>query len=476
MIKNVIVPLSGKGYAKTAINSIGFWISVFFLVRLIGITNPPLEFMHNWRQVTGLMVARNFLQIDSNFLYPRIDDLQKGNGIIGMEFPLLNYLHFLLSKLFSYTHWYGRLINLVVTSIGMYYYYRILLFFFNKQTAFWSTIFLICSIWFCFSRKFMPDTFAASLVIIGTYYGILFFEKSRYRYLIMYMTFVSAGLLSKIPYILYLPIFIPFMLGKYPKTLKSAFLLCSTIPVSLTFLWYFLWNPHLESQFGNFYNTGYSLGHGFKDLLVNWQKVSIRFIYHAFYGVIVFSFFAIGLFLLIKKQTSKLIYAFLLFFPLFFVFMCKSGYLFYQHNYYVIPIVPVMSLIAAYGILHIQSKLLFTILIIAGLSESLYNQHKDFFIPDTEKYKLSLYSIANKISFDKDSIVINGNGVPQHIYFTNRKGWTAFDDEITDTLFLNKIAKQGCRYIFVDRTTLKDSIYKRVVFIDDKFIVYDMQE
>ena len=69
---------------------IEFWIVLFFIIRLIGITNAPLEIAHNWRQVTGLMVARNFLEVDSAIFYPRIDDTQGGTGIIGMEFPLLN--------------------------------------------------------------------------------------------------------------------------------------------------------------------------------------------------------------------------------------------------------------------------------------------------------------------------------------------------------------------------------------------------
>ena len=46
---------------------IEYVIGLFFLIRLIGITNPPLEIAHNWRQVTGLMVARNYLEIDPTF-------------------------------------------------------------------------------------------------------------------------------------------------------------------------------------------------------------------------------------------------------------------------------------------------------------------------------------------------------------------------------------------------------------------------
>ena len=48
------------------LKDIRFWLIFFFIIRLISITNPPLEILHNWRQTTVTMVARNFLEINSN--------------------------------------------------------------------------------------------------------------------------------------------------------------------------------------------------------------------------------------------------------------------------------------------------------------------------------------------------------------------------------------------------------------------------
>jgi hypothetical protein len=158
---------------------IEFWIVLFFIIRLIGITNAPLEIAHNWRQVTGLMVARNFLEVDSAIFYPRIDDTQGGTGIIGMEFPLLNYLHFLLAVIFDYQHWYGRLINLLVSSFGVLYFYKTLKILFTERIAFYAAYLLLISSWFAFSRKMMPDTFCISLMLISLFYGFFLFLHSR---------------------------------------------------------------------------------------------------------------------------------------------------------------------------------------------------------------------------------------------------------------------------------------------------------
>ena len=41
---------------------IRFWILLFFVFRLYGITNAPLEIGHSWRQSLTNMIARNFLK------------------------------------------------------------------------------------------------------------------------------------------------------------------------------------------------------------------------------------------------------------------------------------------------------------------------------------------------------------------------------------------------------------------------------
>ena len=101
-----------------------WFILLFGLIRLYGITNPPIEVAHAWRQTTVTMAARNFYEVDPNILYPRIDISEDLTGITGMEFPLMNYLIYLMSEVFGYAHWYGRLINLILSSLGCWFFSR----------------------------------------------------------------------------------------------------------------------------------------------------------------------------------------------------------------------------------------------------------------------------------------------------------------------------------------------------------------
>ena len=183
------------------IKDIRFWIILFGVIRLFGITNPPLEVAHAWRQTTVTMAARNFYEVDPNILYPRIDISEDLTGITGMEFPLLNYLIYLVSLLFGYSHWYGRLINLIVTCFGCWYFYKLLKKYFAEQVSFCSTLLLICSIWFSYARKIMPDTFSMSLIIMGMYFGTNYLESATHsiRNLLIYSALTFLGLLSKLP-------------------------------------------------------------------------------------------------------------------------------------------------------------------------------------------------------------------------------------------------------------------------------------
>jgi hypothetical protein len=99
-----------------------YWwiILLFFIIRLYGITDPPLEIQHSWRQCTGLMIARNFLTILMPiFCILRVNEYCGISNIIAGEFQLLSYLHYILSFIFGYEHWYGRLINLIISSLGI---------------------------------------------------------------------------------------------------------------------------------------------------------------------------------------------------------------------------------------------------------------------------------------------------------------------------------------------------------------------
>ena len=88
------------------------------------------------------MVARNYQEVDPDLFYPRIDIAGEKSGITGMEFPLLNYLMYLVGLVFGQNAWHGRLVNIIVSSFGVFYFFKCLSLFFNRNRA------LLCIICF----------------------------------------------------------------------------------------------------------------------------------------------------------------------------------------------------------------------------------------------------------------------------------------------------------------------------------------
>lgn len=461
---------------KQLLLKIEFWIIIFFLVRMVGITNPPMEAGHNWRQITGLMVSRNYLEVDANVLYPRIDDNNGETGIIGMEFPLMNYTFYAISKLFGYEHWYGRLINLIISSLGLLYFHKLLILFrYSSKIAFTSTLFLATSIWFTFSRKMMPDTFCISLVLIGLFYGIKYLDNKKIGYILLYILFGSMAVLSKISAGIYFVILAPVLLS-HDYTLKPKMVLAFTtlIPISLTYYWYFIWNPHLSDQFGNWYNIGNPINLGYREIIENLNAALANFYFNAFSGYFIFTLFLVGFAMMLYKKDRKTITIFLLLFAVFLVYIFKSGHYFYHHSYYIIPFVPIMALIAGNAMALISKKWLYISILFFGIGESIANQQHDFFIKDSEKYKLSLENMMDTISKPDDLILINGNGNPQLIYLSHRKGWNCSDEQLLDTSYLSTVISKGCKYIIVNKHSQKDAdlLFKKALENDD-FIIYN---
>jgi hypothetical protein len=438
---------------KVLIKDFRVWVLVYFLIRLIGVLNPPLEVAHNWRQVTVNMVARNYLEIDANLFYPRVDMAGEKTGITGMEFPLLNYLIFIVSKLFGFNHWYGRLINLIVSSIGTYYFYLIVKKQFSPELAFLSGVIFLNSIWFCYSRKIMPDTFSVSLAFIGLYYALEYlYIKNNILNLFLYGLFGMLGILSKIPAAVILtPLLIPIF-DKLVGSKRKLFLITVSIIILIPVIaWYFYWVPYLVTEYGFWhYYMGTSFSNGFHEIILHLDEFAKKFYFEAlkFVG---FFLFVLGIIFLIRKPVKKLSLVVIITTVIFMFFVIIAGRGFYHHSYYIIPYVPVMALVAAFALCNFKLKWIRNGLLVVVIVEGTLNQYHDFRIKKEDSYRLTLEKIADSISEPQDLIVINGDENPRDLYFTHRKGWTISNKELFNIDYLNELASKGCKYIFIDK-------------------------
>ncbi|MBA3900911.1 MAG: hypothetical protein H0X62_12005, partial [Bacteroidetes bacterium] len=102
------------------------------------------------------------------------------------------------------------------------------------------------------------------------------------------------------------------------------------------------------------------------------------------------------------------------------------------------------------------------------------NQQHDLFIKSSEKYKLNLVNIADEVSLKTDLIAINGEGNPQQLYFTHRKGWVLDSNDFSNKLHLMNLVEKGCKYFFINKN-LQDMDFPdsfTLVFENKDFKVY----
>ncbi len=467
--------MTRKEQIKSILTDIRFWILFFFILRLIGITNAPLEIGHNWRQSLTNMIARNFLEGNANMLYPQIDMAGNQTGIIGSEFPFYNYLIYLVSLVFGYSHWYGRLINLIASSFGTYFFYLLVEKVCNKKVAFNASIVLLSSIWFAYSRKIMPDTFSVSLVIIGLFYGYMYLTTGTFGKLFLFFLFTTLGMLCKIPALsLVSVISIILIVKEIPVNRKLIVLILTTLSLIIVGLWYFYWVPYLLETYHYQLYFPKGLIEGSKEIIPLLPDFFEKFYFSSLCSYIALAFVVGGLFFIFKSKDFYLKTGILIITISFFIFILKTGSVFPLHTYYIIPFTPVMALAAGYGLSKFPAKYLYVPLILISL-EGIANQQHDFFIKNGERYKLSLEGLTDKNIGKNELIVINGSQSPQEIYFAHRKGWTVENDAINKEE-LNRLKELGASYLIINKKSFANTIdYYPLISSDQNYDIYKLK-
>jgi len=468
-----------KGAIVHLLQDIRFWILFFFLLRMYAITNPPLEVGHNWRQTDGLMIARNFYERDANIFYPTVDVAGEKSGIVGCEFPLLNYLIYLMSLIFGYEHWYGRLIVLIFSSIGVLFFYKLILKFFGESPAFNASIVLLVSLWFSYSRKNIPDALAVSLCLASLYFAFQYFEKGKVWHIVLFFTLGILGCLAKVSAATILTVLLLPVLDSKNSIHKKIFLcIFSAIILMAVFWWYFVWVPFLNETygFGDHFFMGYSFSEGAKDLLSRWPIVLKRF-YDTPLKYTGFAAFLTALYLVIRKKDWLHVAVFLLPFLSFLVILIKTGSSISGDTYYVITVIPSMAFITGYGLAQLnRKKIVYGILIIVGI-EGIADQIYDFRIRQPFRSLENLEAIMDGVSARNDLIAVNAEAHnPTAMYFTHRRGWTAPNDLLSNVNYLNDIMNKGCKYVVVVKKLYGDlDLAYPIVHDSEYFKIYKVK-
>ena len=393
-----------------------------------------------------------------------VDETNGGTGIIGMEFPLLYYIQGKLGVLFGFHAGIGRLLNLLISTLGLGYFYALVRRFSNEKTAFYAALLLMVSCFFMYSRKVMPDTEALAVYLIGIYYFFEGLRFGRWRDVIVSFIMLSLGLLLKISVIPLLA-FVIYAFVKTSNEPKKPWVFfipfLSLIPASV---WYFIWNPYLAKRYGSWYNLGGSLLNGGKAFLDAPLQAVEQFVFHPFVSYLAFGLCLFGIIRMYREGVS---WAWKLSLPIFLVlftgYALKAGVIFLTHEYYILPVVPILAILGGYTLSSLGKYAWILMLCIS--IEAVGNQLYDFRWNQSETYKLGLGHLAARY-IPRDALVaINGNSNPQELYFLGRKGWNLSDETFRRPDLVNKLSEKGCAYLVINKRTLPNlQPYGKIIY------------
>lgn len=418
--------------------------------------NAPIFDSHSWRQADGYAIARNFLEIDANIFYPRVNHAGGLSGIAGSEFPLMNYVVFLSYKIFGVHWWQGRLLNLILSSIGIWYFFKLVYRFIDKKAALPTALILLTSLWLLHSRKFMPDVFSSSLMIIAVYHGWIYLKDNQQgKNLLWFGLFCSLALLSKLPSLVLLGLFLPVLLNKQINiNAKVLFITSGVVALLPAIYWYFIWTPYLTHTYGfDYFFMGVDLSVSFHEISSNLNGLLQRFYVDAlnYVGFIAMCF---GLYMIFKKSNNQLILGLIGALALLCIIILKSGHNFIHHSYYIMPFVPVMALIAGYGVGQITNKAVFAGLLALIMLEGIGNTQHDLHIKHDQMYKLEFESIVDKHSSKSDKIAVNNSSNPTALYFAHRQGWSFNPEDVGLEEKYKLFYLRGCKLILWDKNIM----------------------
>jgi hypothetical protein len=463
----------------SVLSDIRFWIGAFFILHLTTITLPPLEPGSTWRQTDGYMIARNFYEIDANILYPRVDVMGNSTGIVGCEFPILNYLVYLLSLIFGYHSWFGRLINLLASCAGVYFLYLLIRDHFGKQAAFNTGIIVLSSIWFTYNRTNIPDTFGASLCIISLYCGIKYLREERPTDLGVFLIAGMTGCLARISTAVILTLIaIPFLYNKPTTRARIMTTIVAILIFGATYLWYFVWVPYLGKEFngaGHFF-MGMTFTEGIQQLVSDLPLVLKRF-YDTPMKYIAFVVFLVSLVYAIKIRNRSALAVFFMPFIAYSIITLRIAVGLLVDPYYTILYMLPMAFLAGWGLAQLRDKRIMIILLFAIGVEGVANQVHVFRIRQPYKSLEQLEAVMDSVSVRTDLIAISGlhHDDPTQMYMAHRRGWVFPNAQLASPGYHKDLKSQGCAYIVIVKKLFDDiDVDLPKVYDSELFAVYKL--
>lgn len=423
--------------------------------------NRPIADWHSWRQADTAAVSRNFIKDGFNPLIPKFDDMSKqANGLDNpnryrfVEFPIYNALIAAVWKVFGVSVIYARLVTVFISLGSTLALYFLVRHFSGIKTGLLASFFFAAIPYNVFySSAILPGPLMVFSTLLFYISYVLWLEKNKIVYFMLAIFFANIAILTW-PIAIFFTI--PALYLAFDKfgfsTIKNLKLWTLAILSITPFIAWRIWMTNFPQGIPNYLFLINEGAIRFKGAFF-WWLIQERL------GGLILSSTGFALFILglaIKPKTKeKLFYLSILLSAVVYFVVFASGNV--RHDYYQIPIVPILSIYMAIGIkalIDTKSQLIHRKALLInkfiGPAAALaliiltfafgYFQIKGYYWIN----KPEIVDAGNAVDrlLPKDATIIAPyNGDAAFLYQTNRRGYPITDRPLEDYV------KQGTKYL-----------------------------
>lgn len=155
--------------------------------------------IHSSAQCQRASVALNYHENEMNFFKPMVQKDSVGQGVTGLEFPVIYYTGAVLYKAFGFNEVYLKGVSLFILTLGLLFFNLLVLRFIKNYIISIAIISaVICSpVLLYYTPNFMPDVPSFALVMSSWYFFFKYLQSNRSKDLNWFIFFATLAALIK---------------------------------------------------------------------------------------------------------------------------------------------------------------------------------------------------------------------------------------------------------------------------------------
>ncbi|HTF03974.1 MAG TPA: glycosyltransferase family 39 protein [Bacteroidia bacterium] len=476
----------------------GVFLGILFIITFVlhfRVFKMDILGTHAWRQTYTQANIDCFYEEDNSIFHPRYLARGSGDGIRAQEFPVMQWTVAQTYFVFGQSILTTRVVCFIMGLLSVWGFFLLLqLLTKNRATIYaGATMFTFSPLFYYYMINPLPDLLALCAAVWCMYFYVRADQQKKFWLFAAATACLSVATLAKLPYIMFAGIPIGLMvIYLRNKGMKPAgyFLLISGLLMIPALAWYISVLPEMQANAvlaGIFSSSPDS--RPILDALVGNITDSLP---ELFLGYTALPFFLVGLYLLfryrakLRRQYLPFVLAGILFLLYFFY---EINLISTVHDYYMMPFLPLLFLIAAWGwqyIFSFEKKVIrfIAIALVVATPLTAFLKIDSRWNVNDPGFPIYWYTQRDQLraAVPDSSLVIMGNDFTMCIlpYYIHKRGWTYVDSEM-QRYNVECLIKEGAEYLYTNsEVTLNDTtlrpLFRREVGVYEGMHVFELKK